>query len=230
MKTIKVSLVLYIILLISCKDEHKCPPSIDLGDLYWSEETKNWIPEEYFNLPHTIKYLSENNEEKSFHLEYSREKHVSSRTTTVACEEGDGTTEYKYDTKLYGGKFISNDSLVIFFGLGVRNEIYTPEDRTEADFYEYVNMSMAVFYNNFIQEDYSWVRVLTDIRNAEFEDIDHTGDRKLFHETIEINGEIYNNVYSDPNQSDPPANIYFKKGEGIIAFIDGEGITWKLVN
>lgn len=228
----KLNLLLTLLLLVSilsCKDkEPYCPPSEDLGELYWSMETEAWLPEEYFSLPHSLKYISENGEEKIFILDSSQQDFSSNSRTEVACESGEGSTDYRYSTQSYSGTFISEDSLSIFFALGVQNEVFSPEDRTEADFYEYVSMSMALFYDSAIIQRYGWIRVLTDLRNAELEDIEYTVDNYTFYDSLEVSNESFYDVYTDLTSFDPTINTLFKKGEGIIAFIDSDGILWKL--
>lgn len=66
------------------------------------------------------------------------------------------------------------------------------------------------------------------MRNAELEDIDHAVNRYIFHETLELNGNTFEQVYTELNPQDSPADIVFKRGEGIIAFVDENEKFWKL--
>lgn len=220
--------IILITLFFSCKKEDPCPISKDLGSLIWSDETKSWIPSEYFEIPHSLKYISGENEEKIFNLDISELVGTLSWTTEVECENGEGTTNYSYKAERYTGRFTTADSLWMFFGLGVRNEVLAINDRTEVDFYEWVSMSIHNANDATIDYDYGDVYIVTDMRNVELEDIDHTVNRYIFHDNLDINGNTFEDVYTELNPEDSPADIIYKRGEGIVAFIDENGKFWKL--
>jgi len=224
---IKFILLAAILVCMSCNSEN-CPPSEDLGRLYWSPETQKWIPDEYLTFPKSLIYVSEENEEIEFALEISEILEGSSFNIKVICESGKDESNYRYSTPRYIGRFSTSDSLSIFFGFGVRNEILGVDYRVEPDFYEWVSVSMRNFNHKSVDSDYGDVKVITDLRNAELEDLDHLGNSNIFNPTIAIGGEIFENVYSRLTPSSSPANIFLKQGEGIVAFIDEEGVAWKL--
>ena len=220
-------ILLIIVAIVSCKNQ-SCPSFDDLGDLYWSSDTQNWIPPEYLDEPLSLKYVSSDNQEKIFTLDTSYVLKNSAWTIEVNCENGEGITRYRYRTWRHIGRFSSSDSLYITFGMGIWNELLSPLDQTEIDFYEWVYMSITNYSMLKIDSEVGLVRIVTDLRNSELEDMDHTPNRYIFHETLLFQGRLFNNVYTSLNTEDSPADIVFRKGDGIIAFIDEDNTLWTL--
>ena len=220
------ALLLFLFLLFfSCSKEPKCP-EFRSETLQWSAEPDSHLPAAYRAKPLVLRYESADGQVKDFALDTVLTIN-SQHTVGLPCPDSPDSTQVNFRTERLSIVFGSADSLRLFFGISVWNEKLASTDVVEADFYEWVAASLYSFTAANIGY-LGQVRIITDLRNAERADINHTGDKFEFLNQVDLQGAILTNVYRDPEPDTPGANIYFAKGRGIVAFTDAAGKLWTL--
>lgn len=221
--------LLLIAFLSSCNKEDVCPSSTLLGQLDWSRDTEDWFPAEYFQQPPPLVFMNNAGELKSFDLDALGGNEGSVRGFTMECENGIDSTEVSYSEKYYYGVYKSQDSVIISYEMGVRNEVFTASQLHEADFYEWINIGMweetgtHIFINGRIN-------IVTDLRNSELDEIEIEPNVFVFDSVWTIEGEQFFDLYSVREIDNQKYNFHFQKGKGIIAFRDRSNMLWKLVD
>lgn len=219
-------LLLIAILNNSCEKEDLCPNTTDLGQLEWSQETENWFPQEYMTKPFSIDFTNNNGEIKTFTLDTVGILQGLFWNFEMECENGEGTINVRYATKRLFGNFESEDSIRINFGIGVWNERIGTSYVNEADFYEWIAISMWQKISPDSLYDIGRIRVVTDLRNSELFEIEYQPNVYSFHHQRNIGGNLLSDVYNDGEKENPESDLYFQRGNGLIAFRDKNGELW----
>ena len=210
----------------SCKKEDLCPRSTDLGQLEWSQETENWFPKEYMTKPFSINFTNNNGERKTFTLDTVGIFQGLFWNFEMECENGGGTTNVRYATKRLFGTFESEDSIRINFGIGVWNERIGVSYVNEADFYEWIAISMLQKIRPDSLYDIGRISIVTALRNSELFEIEFQPNVYSFQHQRYVGGNLLDNVYSDGEIENPESDLFFQKGIGLIAFKDKGGELW----
>ncbi len=211
----------------SCKKEDSCPERTDIGQLFWSNETEKWFPSKYLNKPANLEFVSENGDIAKFQLDYSEVLEGDFEYFDMECDNGEGSTRVRWADRRYSGRFLTPDSLAIVLGIGVWNEKLILNEVIEADFYEWVSITVYRL-NDGTADDIGRIRIITDLRNSEIDEIDLTPENYEKLENFGFMGNIYPELYQDGKPDFPNANIYFQKGKGLVGYIDENGMKWKI--
>lgn len=226
------ALILLSLGLYACKrpNDSVCPDKQDLGQQYWSAETQEWFPEQYMLHFTDLHLVSDNGDTVQLKMYQNALYDGEFELNYVPCENGENSTEVRFAERRYEGIYLLQDSLSVTVNMGVSNEKLAGWDFTEPDFYDWISVSVHSIHNGHLYK-LGRVKILTDIKNSELEDIDPAADYFKFHENLQFMGQSYQDIYSDPWPYTPNAdtNIYFKKEVGLIGFTDRYGVNWKVV-
>lgn len=214
----------------ACHKTATCPAyDHHLGTLTWSAQTAAWLPEAYFHRPLTLIFRSESGETKTFALTELDTVVGPSHFIDIPCsnDPNDTTRLYFRLTRLVA-RMLSADSFAIDYSINIYNEHYGSDYR-EADFFENIGVSLNHFYDN--QADgFGHVTIITDLRNAEPEDITlYQVDNNTHNDELIVHGQTLTDVYSDPKPEMLGANLFWKKGLGVVAYLDDHQVLWTLV-
>jgi hypothetical protein len=217
------SIFLFIVFLTySCHDD--CPPKTDVGQLSWSESTENWFPFEYYDPMSAITFENQSGAIKSFKLDTIGIIEGTFFSVVIPCDDG-GMSHMFFAPKTLFGRFLSSDSIIIDYGVGVWNEVSPISEISEDDFYEWIVVTCHL-YNDGTGRKLGRFRIVTDLRNSELDEITGQPNDFNFSESLDIANTNYTNVYSAQDPDFSESNIYFQQGKGIIAFRDTLGVLW----
>ena len=225
MKIIQIIALVLICICSSCTDD-SCPEVIDLGELFWSQQTEDWLPDRYFTETDSLIFESENGDRQIFRKDETQTKVASIDIRNMLCENG-GITSYQSRPRIFSTNYVSQD----YLELSVSIRIFTKKsDNIEmVAYYEEIRMNYRNPKSN-SNRTYGNLGIITDLENLEVEDI---GIREITgfveYDSIIINGVEYNSVLGAPTLQDE-SDLYFQKGIGIVGIRDRIDTTWRLIN
>ena len=224
------SLLFPALLFPACTRPAECPQYGHLGTLVWSAQTEAWLPKAYFQQPLTRVFQSETGQTKTFVQTYLETTEGPKHFVDVPCPNHPGdTTRTYFNIKRLSARMISTDSFAIDYGINIFNEKPAASLYVETDFFEEVAVALNHFYGNQADE-FGFVSVITDLRNAEMNDIElYRVNNYQHYDELTVKGRTFTDVYTDPKPEVPGANIYFEKGLGVVAYVDDQNTLWTLV-
>ncbi|MBK8567999.1 MAG: hypothetical protein IPN76_32970 [Saprospiraceae bacterium] len=213
---------------MGCKKNETCSSEEHVFDI--SEDTKKWLPNEV--LTKELKFESENGEimifqkDTVYHREFSNE-------LFITC--GDGQKSETIFFERIAHIYSSGDTADISLSTNIVNNGCTLDVVDKLELIEEVVARVEKWrFNPTKAKDIGYLSIRTKSINTDESDNICWEHYAKFNSEIELNGINYQEVYTDDrpkheNAEFPLAEIYFKKGEGLIGFADENGKKWRRI-
>lgn len=222
-------------LTLSCsEDEMVCDPLV--LDLKVDKESKEWLPESYYR-SESLFFINDQGETKEF-KNIGLYNSVSVNASMGYCGEEYNRqirTFYEY----FSGYFESADTVIIHYKLN------NYPNACEWEGYGYESMDdFGDFLEIAVYDDKTKMRsglyhegffgILSKIVKypvvPKYQELNPCNEYFEEVEAITLVGVEYSDVFAASRPKYPERFIYFKKGMGIIGFVDTDGVTWRLEN
>jgi len=223
-------LVFWFVLLLctACRDkEPPCDPIIDLGAIEPSEETFDLLPPAYL-IGADLRFENKDGDQIKFTSPGPRLAMTFPGREPVTCEDGDAESVYTFERNMRATTYTSFDEESPLVSFRVVSEVVLldremgePPTFVDAIIIEAIfqfagtNGLIIEFETNYLQgSDRATGEDFGSLRSPVFESL----------RTKEIFGELFEDLLTNEEET-----VFFKVGEGVVAFADQNGNLWKRV-
>lgn len=210
--------------LSACSEDESmdCVQPAGATSVYLSDATRTWIPENYATLDAPIVFESENGDELQFETLSKSEDLLGVHEVLVPCQNDpeDSLVVEASSERIYYEISASND-----YHFTVIADVVI-EDMTYFD-----KLTIGVFKTDVLGGNTFFGQIanlVTDARTTPNAQSQVNG-KFFFFEEVSIAGKLFSDVYAAEFESNEVGgNIYYNQSQGLVGFIDDEGVAWAL--